>query len=368
MNLREFCAPFSADVGLMKRHWCALAAALLVAAAVIGFMLLGRRSELVFRGKPESFWITNIVYNGTSEQIEQWLGFGAEGAHLLTQYLDQESGGRRTYRKAYRRYAAKLPQVIVRRFPVPDDNRGARMCVLSLLSSMCSRDTNTARLAEAAIARAMADENPALRQIAVGSYEGQLLRTQIDPRLKRARLDEFLLLAEDDNHWVRGNAAVVLYYFPEEAARITPVLVRILTEPHPHLQLTIARSLARVDREAAAKAGVATIAAGHLKDPEKGFKDPTLQRWNAWEIARQAADVLGELHAEPAVSVPALIEGLGSTNREVAIASFRALTKFKEQTDQTLPVLRKAAVERNDIPNWVKAELRNIDPAGRIAR
>ena len=93
-----------------------------------------------------------------------------------------------------------------------------------------------------------------------------------------------------------------------------------------------------------------------------------MQRWDGWQIARQAAEVLGELHAEPAVSVPALIEGLGSTNREVAIAAFRALTKFKEQADQTLPALRKAAVERNDIPNWVKAELHNIDPAGRIDR
>jgi HEAT repeat protein len=275
--------------------------------------------------------------------------------------LDRENGWQRTYRKAYRRYAGRLPQVIVRQFPIPDDNRSRRMCVLSLLSSMSSRDTNTARLAEPTIARAMADENPALRQIAVGSYEGQVLRTQINPGLKKARVTEFLRLAEDDDHWVRGNAAVALYYFPDEAARVAPVLVKILPEPHPHLQLTIARSLAHVDREAAIKAGVAAIAAGHLKDPEKGFKDPTLQHWNGWEIARQAADVLGELHAEPTVSVPALIEGLGSTNREVAIAAFRALTKFKEQADQTLPALRRAAVERNDIPNWVKAELEQID-------
>jgi hypothetical protein len=350
----------------MKKHRRALAAVLLLAAVVAAVLFLSRPSELIFRGKPESYWITNIVYNGTDEQTRQWLGFGAEGAQLLTRYLDQESGWQRTYRKAYRRYAATLPQVIVQQLPIPVENRNTRMCVLSLLNSLCIRDTNTARLAEPTIARAMADENPALRQIAVGSYEGQVLRTQIDPGLKKARVSEFLRLAEDGDHWVRGNAAVALYYFPGEAARVAPVLVRILQEPHPHLQLTIARSLAHVDREAATKAGVATIAAGHLKEPEKGFKDPTLQRWNGWEISRQAAEVLGQLHAEPAVSVPALIEGLGSTNREVAIASFSALTKFKEQADQILPVLRKAAVERSDIPNWVKAELHNIDPAGRI--
>jgi len=352
----------------MTKHRRLLVAALLLAAVVVGFLFLRRPSEPGFRGKPENYWITNIVYSGTDDQTKQWLGFGAEGARLLTRYLDREGGWQRTYRNAYRRYAGKLPQVIVRQFPAPDDNRSRRMCVLSLLSSMTVRDTNTARFAEPTIARAMADENPALRQIAVGSYEGQVLRTQINPKLKKARVTEFLRLAEDNDHWVRGNAAVALYYFPDEAARVGPVLVKILPEPHPHIQLTIARSLARVDREAAAKAGVATIAAGHLKDPEKGFKDPTLQRWSGWEIARQAADVLGELHAEPTVSLPALIEGLGSTNREVAIASFRALTRFKEQADQILPVLRKAAVERSDIPNWIKAELHNIDPAGKIAR
>jgi hypothetical protein len=346
---------------MKKRRRTLIALVILAGIGIVASLRVGT-GERIFRGKPESYWITNIVYNGPSEQIEQWRSFGAEGVQLLTGYLDKGRGWQVTYRRLYRRFAPAAPRVVVRLFPNPVDNRAARMCVLSLLSSMTSRDTNTARLAEPAIARAMTDENPALRQIAVGSYEGQLLRTQIDPRLKRARVNQFLRLAEDDNHWVRGNAAVVLYYFPDDAARVAPVLVKILTEPHPHLQLTIARSLARVDREAAARAGVATIAAGQLKDPERRFQDPTLPRWDGWLIARQAAEVLGELRAEPAVSVPALIEGLGSTNREVAIASFRALINFKEQVEDTLPALRKAA-ERGDIPNWVKAELKQIDPS-----
>jgi hypothetical protein len=347
----------------MNKHRRALALALLLATVVVGFVFVRRPGQLTFRGRPESYWITNIVYNGPSDQTEQWLGYGAEGVQLLTRYLDREGGWQRTYRKAYWRYGATLPQFIVRQFPVPDDNRSHRMSVLQLLRSLSSLDTNIAKLAEPTIAHAMADENSSLRQIAVGSYEDQRLRTQIDPKFKRARLNQFLRLAEDDNHWVRGNAAVVLYYFPDEAARIAPVLVRILAEPHPHLQLTVARSLARVDREVAAKAGVASIAASHLKDPERRFfQDPTLQRWDGWQIARQAAQVLGELHAEPAVSVPALVEGLGSTNREVAIASFRALIRFKEQAEYTLPALRKAA-ERGDFPNWLKAELGQIDPS-----
>ena len=251
------------------------------------------------------------------------------------------------------------------------------MCVLDLLNSLCSRDTNTAMLAEPTIARAMTDDNPSLRQIAVGSYEGffnnerfrnQMLNEYMGAKVKAARLRDFIRLAQDDDHWVRGNAAITLSYFPDEAATVAPVLIKVLPEPHPHIQLTIARSLVRVDRDAAVKAGVASIAAGHLKHPEQRFTNQTLQRWSGLEISRQAAEVLGELHAEPMVSVPVLIEGLSSTNREVAIASFRALIKFKEQADLTLPALRKTAVERSDIPNWVKAELHNIDPAGKIDR
>ena len=345
----------------MKRFRPALAAAMLLVSVVVAFVLLNKRGEPTFRGKPESYWITNIVYNGPTEQIDQWRSFGAEGVRLLTGYLDRGNRWQNSYRRFYQRHAP-FPAGVQRVLPTPVDNRNTRMCVLSLLFSLALRDTNAAKVAEPTIARAMADENPALRQLAVGAYEGDVLRAQIDPRLKNARLNEFLRLAADDDHWVRGNAAVALYYFPEEAAATAPVLVKVLPEPHPHIQLTIARSLARVDHEAAVKAGVATIAAGHMKYPEQRFTNQTLQRWNGWEIARQAAEVLGDLHAEPAVSLPVLIEGLGATNREIAIASFRALIKFKEQSEQTLPALRQAA-ERKDIPNWVTAELRQIDPS-----
>jgi len=347
---------------LMRHYRRALVASLLLVAVVAGFIFLRSSHEPTFHGQPESHWITNIVYNGPEDQTERWRGYGLEGAGLLTRYLDRGYGWQSTYRKAYRRHAGKLPQVIVRQFPTPVDDRSTRMCVLSLLNNLCVRETNIARLAEPTVARAMADENFALRQIAVGAYEGRLLRAQITPELKAARIDQFLRLAEDPDRWVRGNAAVALSYFPEEAVKIAPVLIRILPERHPHLQLTIVRALVRVDRAAAEKAGVAAIAAEHMREPEKRFQDQTLQRWNGWEIARQAAEILGEVHADPAISIPVLIEGLGSTNREIAIASFRSLTKFKNETDQTLPALRKAA-ERSDIPNWVKAELKQFEPS-----
>jgi HEAT repeat protein len=157
------------------------------------------------------------------------------------------------------------------------------------------------------------------------------------------------LLEHNDRH-VRGNAAIVLSYFPDEAATVAPVLIRVLPEPDPRIRLTIAKALAQVDREAGTKAGVALIATKFLKNPDQ----------QTVELAYMAAEVLGELHAEPSISVPVLTEGLGATNREVAIASFRALARLAGQSPNGLPALRKAA-ERKDIPNWVKADLLKID-------
>ena len=344
----------------MKKHRRTLVAGLLLVAGVVAVSLLIGSGEPTFRGKPESYWITNIVYNGPDKEIERWRGFGLEGVNLLTQYLDRGSGWQVTYRKLYRRFAPRTPGVLVRLCPEPVDNRATRMCVLNLLNSLSSRDTNIARLAEPTVARAMADDNPSLRQSAVGFYDG-MFRQHMDAKVKKARLRDFLRLAQDDDHWVRGNAAIALSFFRDEAETVAPVLIKVLPEPHLQIQLTIAQSLARVDREAAAKAGVAAIAATSLKDPDGIIPNPAAHPWSRWEIARQAAEVLGELHAEPAVSVPALVEGIGATNREIAIASFRALVKFVDQSPDVLPVLRKAA-ERKDIPNWVTAELFKIDP------
>lgn len=346
----------------MKKRRRTIAIGLLLVAIAFAWVVMSNWGEPTFRGKPESYWITNIVYNGPTAQIEQWQGYGTDGARLLTGYLDRGGGWQITYRNAYRRYAGRLPQIIFKHLPSPEDNRAYRMSALSLLSSLSGRETNVARVAEPAIARALEDDNPSLRQIAVGSYESDVLRSQIVPSLKQARVKQFLRLAEDDEHWVRGNAAIALRYYPEEAPTIAPVLVKILPEPHPHIQLTIGRTLASVDREAAVQAGVAGIAADLMRYPEQRFTNQALQRWTGWEISRQAAEVLGELHAEPAISLPVLIEGLSSTNREIAIASFRALIQFKDQSGQTLPALRQAAT-RKDIPNWVTAELRQIEPA-----
>jgi HEAT repeat protein len=253
------------------------------------------------------------------------------------------NGLSRTYHKAYRRFGHKLPSSILSGLPKPTDPTTTRMKALSLLIRLRPES----KLAEPSIARAMSDDHPFVRQLAVGWYETGLPNMNAEER--KARLPDFLRLAQDNNHWVRNNAATALAFYREEAQTVAPVLVKVLPEPDPRIQITIAKALVHVAPSAAVRAGVVPIVIQILKNPDG-------------QVAYGAAELLGELQAEPALSVPALLEGLEASEREVAIASFRALTKFKEQADAIVPALKKAS-QRKDIPSWVKSELAQIDPS-----
>ena len=65
------------------------------------------------------------------------------------------------------------------------------------------------------------------------------------------------------------------------------------------------------------------------------------------QIAYRAAELLGKLTSEPAVSVPALIGGTRSTNDLVAIYSMSALVKFREPLEIIVPVLTNSLTHSN---------------------
>jgi HEAT repeat protein len=60
------------------------------------------------------------------------------------------------------------------------------------------------------------------------------------------------------------------------------------------------------------------------------------------QVAWQAAHLLGELEAEPALAVPALAEAVQGTNALLASAAAWALGRFGEQARPSIPALRKA--------------------------
>jgi len=220
------------------------------------------------------------------------------------------------------------------------------MCILSLLSQM-SADTNCARFAEPSVARALKDGDDGVCGIALGWYEsgGPLIGVET----KRARLPDFLRLAQSDDQWLRNNAAVALAHYRDEAPTVAPVLAKALQETNPQVRITIASALAHVDPQVAVKSGVVPIVIEILRNPDD-------------QIAYRAAELLGRLVAEPALSVPALIEGTQSTNDLVAIDSMGALVKFREPWEWIAPALTNALTHRHArIRRYARDALQQID-------
>lgn len=310
------------------------------------FLVLRPSRETQFRGQPESYWITNINYFGSDEQTARWRSFGPEGLRFLARALDRTYGPSYTYRKAYRRYAYRLPAFVTRRLPTPVEPRQTQMHILSLLSQM-SADTNCARIAEPSVARALKDEDDGVCGIALGWYEsgGPLISAET----KRARLPDFLRLAQSGDEALRNNAAVALAHYADEAPAVAPVLAKALQETNLEIRITIASALAKVDPQVAVKSGVVPIAIETLRNPND-------------QIAYRAAELLGRLVAEPALSVPALIEGTQSTNDLVAIDSMAALVKFLEPREMIATALTNALTHRHGrIRRYARDGLLQID-------
>jgi hypothetical protein len=215
------------------------------------------RMDPLFRGKPESYWIEHLSF-GDDDQVKRWRDFGPEGVHVLIRALDgADRPADRMYRKVHRYLRHKIPSGIMDRLPAPrmDLTRSTRMNVVALLARL-SKD---AREATSAMSRALRDEDPSVRQIAItfftaGEDENCLLN-QMPSGPKRSLLPDFMAAMEDASPGVRSNAAIALRYYPEEAEVIVPVLLHALRDPAPRIRNRAAEVLRSIDPEALRQAG-----------------------------------------------------------------------------------------------------------------
>jgi hypothetical protein len=327
---------------LKKRFVIPAAVLLLVLLGAVTWQAFGPRERLL-RGKPESEWIKSINYYGDDDQLRSWRALGPDGLHLLARALDRG----RFYRKAYRWIMPRLPgpvnAFLYPRLPKPSDSHSKRMCVISLLSQL-GKD---AKPVEPAIARALSDDDPGVRLSALGCYE-QLL-SAMEEKEKLARLPEFLRAMQDADSGIRNNAAVALRWYSGHAPTVVPVLVKALHDPYIPVRMQVARALARVDLQAGLRAGIVPVVIEILSNPDD-------------QVAYQAAGLLGEMGAEPALTVPALAEAVQGTNALVASTAARALGRFREQARPSIPALRKAlAHEHSGVRRDAATALKQID-------
>ena len=168
-------------------------------------------------------------------------------------------------------------------------------------------------LFEPAIARALRDDDEGVRLCALGCYEE--LPEVMNDKEKLARLPELLRAAQDRDENIRNNAAVALRWYAGHGAEVAPVLIKGLHDPYIHGRMQMAKALARVDLPAGLKAGIVPVVIEILKNPDD-------------QVAYQAAELLGEMGAQPELAVPALTEAAQSTNTLVASTAKRGLMRF----------------------------------------
>ena len=332
----------------------ALATLLAAGVATLAWFFLPERDRM-FHGKPESQWVTNIVYgmqlsdDQSKAQAQRWRDFGPEGLRVLERGLEPSRGHR--YRKLYRRYAPKLPRSIVGLLPAPamDHSPGTRMCVLSLL---CRMETN-AWPAWRAAARALEDENDGVRQWALNFFtwheDDSTFLNHMPAHDKKTVLPLFLRALNSRGNWgLPNNAALALRYYAEEKQVVVPALTKALGHPQPYVRLTVAESLNRVDPAAASQAGVVKALEALVLQPDD-------------QIAGRAASALRNCRNDADEAVAALIKGLHSTNTYVSCSAVWSLESFPTHADTIIPELRKAAERKDTAAGYAKNAIKNLE-------
>jgi hypothetical protein len=320
-----------ADLPMLTRKRLRLALLLVAVASLVAWLVLPSREPL-FHGKPESAWITNIVYGGSEAQTQQWREFGPDGIRVLTRGLDKASHPvDRTYRDLFRRMRRFLPDGVMRLAPAPrpDSDRATRMCLVNLLCRL----GNDATLATPAMVRALQDEDASVRQLAISFFtdtEDENARlNRIAPQAKRKLLPHFIrALRDTSSNWgLRNNAALALSFYPEQSAILAPVLEPALSDPAPQVRLLAAQAMHRVAPAAITKAKAVPVVIDILKHTDD-------------QIAYRAARLLGEMRQESSLAVPALIEAAQGSNGLIAGAALQALARFPDQAQTIVPALR----------------------------
>jgi hypothetical protein len=308
--------------------------------------------DRMFRGKPESEWITNIVYGLSDEenkaQAQRWRDFGPEGLRVLERGLQLSRGYH--YRKLYRRYALKFPRLSsFLPLPTMDTSAGTRLSVLNLLCTMEKDGWPAWRGA----ARALADENDGVRQTAMNFFtwreDDSPVLNRMPLRDKKAILPLFVRPLDSTGNWgPRYGACVALRYYPEEKEVVVPALGKALGDREPSVRLCAAESLNRIDAAAASRAGVVKVLAALVVNPNE-------------QIAGHAASALRNCRDDADEAVGALLKGLQSTNTYVTLSAISSLEAFPSHADTILPELRKAAEGTNGAPGRARQAVKNIE-------
>jgi HEAT repeat protein len=301
--------------------WTKVKMAIVVASGLIlatGVSVVVVEKTGLVQGKTESEWIKSIVYFGDSNQTKLWHSLGPKGIKMLTRALKS-----------------------------PTNDHPTRMCAASLLNQL----GNDAKSAIPELINLLKTEkDDSVRAIELGYFEGII--QGMEEKEKAALFPELLRAMQSEDAGVRNNALVLLQFYPNQTDTVVPLMVKSLQDSNPQVRLMTVKTLNKVDPQNPAKSEFVQVLVGCVTGPPNGFP----------QAVNDAAIMLGSLHREPNLSVPALIQSLQSADPYIRQNSAAALGRFGGEAKPAIVALQRALEDSDtNVSRQAAAALKRIN-------
>jgi hypothetical protein len=305
-----------------------IAMAGLLVIAFAGLLLaIFRARERTFRGKPESWWFTNITYFAQDDEVKQWRSYGPDGVNVLIRALEK---GNAQLERTWANVWPRIPWRVRQKLPAPADFGSIRMRAASMLERL-GPDAKAA--VPALLHNLQVERQDGVRQVVLACFETP---PQLSEKETKQLFQEFVRATQSRDSGVRNNAIVALRPYTNRLDVVMPIMLQALHDPDASVRLTTAKMLNEIDHQAALKAGVTQITVNCLTNLNPLAYSPT---------RNDAVLFLGELHIDAGISVPALVEALRDPDYYVRGNAAWSLERFGAQAKAAIPALLKTLAD-----------------------
>ena len=325
----------------------------MVVGAVAGLVLATSVSVVVVQkeslidGKTESEWIKSIVYNGDDKQTKLWHSLGPKGVRMLLRAM-KPSPDALTYEQALAGHGTVDGPVLKK--AVADI--GTQERAASLLGQLADYPDERSVVPDV-IKLLRTEKDGQVRAIELGLFETPI-QTMLE-KDKAALLPELIQSLQNNASDERNNALVALQYYTDQKETVVPLIVNAMQDNSPLVRMMAVKALNKIDPQNSASSNSVSVLAGCVTGFSTG-DTPT--------AANEAVVMLGELHLEPDVAIPALVQALQGGQDFFRANAAAALGRFGGQAKSAIPALQKA-LEDSDarVRNQAAAALKRINSA-----
>ena len=292
---------------------------------------------MIVQGKTESEWINSIVYNGDDNQTKLWHSLGSKGIEMLIRALKtppNEQNEELAHNSRFIRMDAGSLLCDLANY-YPQSVIDAKNAIPELINLLKTREN---------------ERDQRVRAIELACFETPI--QSMDDKEKAVLLPVLLRAMQSTDATVRNNALGVLQNYPNQKDTVVPLIVNALHDPEMAIRLEAVRALNKIDPQNPANSESVSVLVGCLTAPPDRFSG----------AASQAATELGELHRDPDLAVPALIQSFQSDDRYMRYCSAAALGRFGVQAKSAIPVLTKALEDSDaNVRRQTAASLKRIN-------